>query len=146
LARQFAFHHYNLGRANQWNHAVAGLRADGNLVTTKFDSLLVADVRGFGAGPETMVQWKLDDHILSGGGTVQPGPEGEPQTRSVLFSRGGTHVVATSLASDDRLEIDDMRLRVIEVASELKTLIVEGDRGVGLLDGSAAFLDLALAP
>jgi hypothetical protein len=35
---------------------------------------------------------------------------------------------------------------VIDVASELKVLIVEGERGAGALSGSGAFLQLALAP
>src|SRR5256714_2700610 len=36
--------------------------------------------------------------------------------------------------------------RVIDVASELKVLVVEGERGAGALSGSGAFLQLALAP
>lgn len=146
LSRQFKFRHYNLGRPNQWNHAVVGLSTEGNLVTTRFDALFLADARAYGTAPETLVQWKLDDQVLSGGATVRLSTDNPPQTRSAQFTRGGPHVVSASLLSDDRLRIDNSQLRVVDVASELKTLIVEGDRGVGLLDGSAAFLDLALAP
>jgi hypothetical protein len=34
----------------------------------------------------------------------------------------------------------------MDVAAELKVLIVEGERGAGALSGSGAFLQLALAP
>src|SRR6185369_8633503 len=47
---------------------------------------------------------------------------------------------------DDRLKVDNTRQRVLDVTSELKLLIVEGERGMSRLGGSGAFLDLALAP
>jgi hypothetical protein len=44
------------------------------------------------------------------------------------------------------LKIDDSRWHVVNVVSQLKVLIVEGERGVGGLGSSGAFLDTALNP
>src|SRR5205085_2523894 len=62
------------------------------------------------------------------------------------FRAGGPRLVTAQLNSEDRLKVDNTRWRVVDVASELKTLIVEGERAVGRLGGSGAFLELALAP
>jgi hypothetical protein len=42
--------------------------------------------------------------------------------------------------------MDNTRWRVVDVASALRVLIVEGERGVDVLEGSGAFLQLALSP
>jgi hypothetical protein len=104
-------------------------------------------VKGFGSALPAQIQWKLDDQILPGGGPVKLDLDTPPQIQSnASLKAGGAHVLSMSLVADDRLKGDNSRYRVIDVAAELKVLIVEGDRGVGLLSGSAAYLDLALAP
>jgi hypothetical protein len=42
--------------------------------------------------------------------------------------------------------VDNTRWRVVDVAAALKVLIVEGQRGVDALEGSGAFLQIALSP
>ncbi len=139
--------HFNLGRAGQWNQAALGLRPAGNLVTSKFNSDFLAQVRGFGSGGDPVVQWKLDDAVLPGGGHLKM--TGEVQTLAqagLAFREGGAHVVSLNLAGDDRLKIDNQRWRVVNVVNGLKVLMLEGERGVGRLTGSGALLSLALAP
>src|SRR5205823_7868549 len=96
---------------------------------------------------EALLQWRLDEAILPGGGQVRF--TGEPQVFpqvGTIFRAGGPHVVTAQLVGDDRLKIDNTRYRVVDVASELKVLIVEGERAMNKLGGSGAFLELALAP
>ncbi|MEO6434879.1 MAG: BatA domain-containing protein [Tepidisphaeraceae bacterium] len=150
LARTYRVTHFNLGRQTQWNQAMLEVKPSANLVTNRLSNDLLARAAGFGSSPtgEARVQWKLDDALLpGGGGQVKLG--GEPLTltqTSAVFRTGGPHVVAVSLIGEDRLKDDNNRLRVVDVASELKVLIVEGERGMGRLGGSGAFLELALAP
>jgi hypothetical protein len=62
---------------------------------------------------------------------------------------GGPHLLAVSVNADQRgdpLKLDDRRYRVVDVASELKVLIVEGVRAQKFMESSGAFLQLALAP
>jgi hypothetical protein len=147
LGRAFRIAHYNLGRQNQWNQATLAVKPAGNLVTNRLNNDLLATVQSFGTGPEALLQWKVDDAVLPGGGNVRF--TGEPQTftqSSAVFKNGGAHVVSTTLVADDRLKGDNTRNRVLDVASELKVLIVEGERGMSRLGGSGAFIELALAP
>ena len=138
---------HDLGKSGQWNYAVLEVKPDGKLVTTKFHTDFLADVKGYGAGPDAMVQWKWDDQLLGDGGRLRPGVGTEIQRQTkAQVTEGGAHVLSVSLVDDEKLKVDNTRLRVIEVASELKVLIVEGERGAGQLSGSGAFLDLALAP
>lgn len=146
LAKVFRVEYHDLGRANQANAATLAVRPAANLVTTRFNSDFTATVRGFGPVGDATLQWKLDDRTL-GGGSVRLSADAPPQTLSnVALGTGGPHVLTASLATNDRLRVDDARYRVVDVASELRVLVVEGDRGVGQLAGSAAFLALALAP
>jgi hypothetical protein len=147
LAQQYRITYFNLGRRDQANAAVAGLRPTSHLVTTKFNQELVADVRGFGPAASTAtLQWRLDGSPI-GTSSVTPDPKGVTVSLgNVAFKTGGPHAVTATLAADDRLQLDNTRQRVVEVASELKVLIVEGDRGAGPVSGSAAFLSVALAP
>lgn len=138
---------FNLGRRDQWNQSALALRPNTNLVTSKFNNDFLATAQRFGSGPDPSAQWKLDDAVLPGGGVVKM--TGEPQTlaaSSLAFREGGAHVVSLNLVGDDRLKLDNARWRVVNVASALKVLIVEGERGVGRMAGSGAFLSLALAP
>lgn len=147
LAQVFRISHYNLGRPDQTNGAVVALRPSSNLVTNRFGSDMVASVSGFGSLPETLVQWRLDDQPLPGTTSVRPTPDATPVVQgNAIFRTGGPHVVSATVASGDRLRLDDTRWRVVDVQSDLKVLIVEGERGTGLLSGSGAFLSLALAP
>ena len=142
----------DLSRPGQWNYAVLGVRPDGALVTTAFHSDFLADVRGFGQGGDAFVQWKWDEKLLPESGKVRPDPATPPQVNTkVKTDQGGPHVASVTLVNDsagnaDRLKADNTHYRVVEVAAELRVLIVEGERGTGALSGSGAFLDLALAP
>ena len=69
-----------------------------------------------------------------------------PRTITVNNLTPGIHVFTASLVSDNRLPIDDVRYRVINVVGQIKVLIVEGERGVGGQGSSGAFLDAALNP
>ncbi len=147
LAAIYRIAHFNLAKPGQWNHAVLSVKPAGNLVRSQFDNDFQALVRGFGGGSEALLQWKLDDQTLPGGGQIRPELNTQPQTQSqAQIKQGGLHVISATLLSDNRLKLDDTRWRVVDVASELKVLIVEGERGIGPLAGSGAFLQLALAP
>jgi hypothetical protein len=139
----------DLSRQGQWNYAVLDIRPDGSLVTTNFHTDFLADVKGFGAGGETLVQWQWDMTPLEGGTNIRPdtGTQLQRQTKvDTNKAGGGPHVMSVTLVGDEKLKIDNSRQRVFEVAAELKVLIIEGERGTSLLSGSGAFLDLALAP
>jgi hypothetical protein len=139
--------YFNLGKPGQWNQAVLDIHPASRLVTSKFNNDFLSTVKGFGAGPDSILQWKLDGQTLPGGGSLRLDLNTAPQLQSnATLKTGGPHVISAHLIGDDRLRIDNDRYRVVDVVSELKVLIVEGDRGVGLMSGSAAFLDLALAP
>jgi Mg-chelatase subunit ChlD len=147
LDRIFDLVHFNLGRPGQWNHAVLEVKPARELVRAGFPNDLQAVIRGFGNGPDASIQWRLDDQPLPGGGTIRPALDTPTQTQSrAQIKDGGQHVVSVALGSDNRLKVDDTRTRVIDVASELKVLIVEGERGIGPMAGSGAFLNIALAP
>ncbi|HEX3358834.1 MAG TPA: BatA domain-containing protein, partial [Tepidisphaeraceae bacterium] len=147
LARSYKIIHYDVGQPNEWNQAVVDLRSVSHLVRSNFDNDFLADTRGFGNGTDPVLQWKLDQQVLPGAGTVHLTPEQQPAVQSLSqIKQGGLHVISASLATDDRLKSDDVRRRVIDVAAELKVLIVEGERGGGAMSGSGAFLQLALAP
>jgi hypothetical protein len=147
LAKVFKIVHHNLGKVGQWNQVVADVQPVGNLVTQKLPYDFKATVAGYGPGPDVLIQWKLDDKVLSGGQTLKLTEKNDPITYPGLqFKEGGLHVLSASLLSDNRLKIDDTRYHVVDVASELKVLIVEGDRGMGGMSGSASSLALALAP
>jgi hypothetical protein len=147
LAGVYRLTHFNLAKPGQWNDAVLSVKPSENLVRSQFDNDFAATIRGFGNSNPATLQWTLDDQILPGGGAVQPQLNTPPQTQSqAQIKSGGLHVIAATLNGDDRLKIDDTRWRVVDVASELKVLIVEGEHGVGPLSGSGSFLQLALAP
>jgi Mg-chelatase subunit ChlD len=137
---------YNLGLSTQWNQSVVGLSATDALVRVGFGSDLQARVAGFGGG-ETQLEWLLDGKPLPGAATIRPDAKPAPVTQSqAAFDRPGPVVAQASIASNDRLKLDDVRRQVIDVVGDMKVLIVEGKRGIGALEGSGAFLQLALAP
>jgi hypothetical protein len=148
LAQTFRITHFNLGRRDQWNQAVLAIRPSGNLVTNRLNSDLIARVQSFGAGADPLLQWRLDDTTLPGGGQVHfPSGEGRDIVQAgASYKSGGAHVVTATLTGDDRLKLDNTRHRVLDVVSDLKLLIVEGERGQNRMNSSGAYLELALAP
>lgn len=140
--------HFNLGKPGQWNQAIVGLKPADSLITSRFAANFVTDVRGYGPAPtDPKLLLKLDGMALAPGiVNVHPTAAASPQTITANNLTGGIHVVTASLVSDDRLPVDDVRYRVINVVSQLKVLIVEGERGVGGQGSSGAFLDAALNP
>ncbi len=108
----------------------------------------MADVRGFGPGAgEAKLTWTLDGQPMpAAASTLTPAAAPAPVTFTLASLAGGIHVISASVAGGDPLRIDDSRSRVVNVVSQLKVLIVEGERGVGGLGSSGAFLDTALNP
>jgi hypothetical protein len=139
---------FALGKPGQWNQAVLDVAPAVNLVTTKFSADFVAQVKGFGAGPDPTLQWKMNDAPVGQSKPVKLDLDTQPQSLSgQAITEGGPRVFSVSLAGgDDHLKVDNTRWRVVDVASEMKVLIVEGDRGIGALAGSGSFLELALSP
>jgi hypothetical protein len=147
LARQFHVTLYNLGMGqSQWNAAVTGISPAANLVTDKFPSDFQATIRTFGLPRDGSVQWKLDDQVLGTTDSVHLDGTTKLTQSHAIFNSGGPHVLSLRLIDDDRLQLDNEFDRVVQVTSELKTLIVETKLGANPLDGSGAFLRLALAP
>jgi hypothetical protein len=150
LAKDYRLTLFNLSRSPQWNQTVSDLRPGANLVTVNnvFGGDFLATVRGYGNSPgPAMLQWRIDGNVLSGATPVTPGLQTSPVTQSSLqFRSAGPHVVSATILGGDRLSIDDTRRRVVNVIGGLKVLIVEGQRGVGPLGGSGAFLQLPPHP
>lgn len=147
LARIFRVRHHNLSRPDQWNAAVLDVAPAARLIRSGFDTNLLATARAYGRSVDASVLWSFDNRPLPGGAAVNLAGDTPPITQSqARFAAGGAHAVTVALSPGDRLKADDTRHRVVEVASAMRVLIVEGERGVGPLAGSAAFLELALAP
>jgi hypothetical protein len=140
--------HYNLGKPDEWNQSVVGLDPGQTMTTSWFPADFVADVRGYGPCPtDPKLTWKIDDNIIPPGATpVKAAEQASPITITAAAMPGGLHVVTASLDTNDRLPLDDTRWRIVDSVSQLKVLIVEGERGVGGLGSSGAFLDTALNP
>ncbi|QOV89943.1 BatA domain-containing protein [Humisphaera borealis] len=155
VAARYSVTHFNMteGKA-QWNAAVLDVRPATNLVTTRFDSDLLGTARGYGTGGsgESSLQWLLDGQPLGKVKTLRLEPGTPPDAAKVLPTQvkvGGPHLFTVQLNTEqpaDSLKIDDKRYRVVDVASELKVLIVEGVRAQKFMESSGAFLQLALAP
>ncbi len=147
LAKIFTITNFNLASGTQSNDAVIDLSSAGNLVTTKFPAEFRAIVRGYGNPTDAPLQWKIDDQLQPGGGTVKLDTQTLPQTlANVPIKVGGPHIISASLAGGDKLKVDDSRWLVSMVASELKVLVVEGERAMGGSGGSGSYLQLALSP
>jgi Mg-chelatase subunit ChlD len=151
LSKEFRIAHFNLGKPGQWNQAALAVKPQGNLVTNKFSTYITATLQlfgGAGGAGDPMVQWKLDDALLPGGHTIRlaSGTAQNDTQSAAVFRTGGAHVISAGLIGDDRLKVDDARWRVLDVTSQMKVLIVEGERGMNRLAGSGSLLSLALAP
>ena len=155
IAGLYQVYHSNMSTGPQWNQAVLDVHPAANLITTNslFSSDFVASVKGFGPGHEGTLQWKLDGRLLGGGGKLQLDTETPPQTQTqtnlqiALKSAGtgsGTHAITASIIGDDGLQVDNTRTRIINVVSQLKALIVEGQHGAGQEGGSGLNLQVAL--
>ncbi len=140
--------HYNLGKPSEWNQAIVTLKPTASLITNWFPVDFVADVRSYGpSATDPRLTWKVDDDVLPPAArSVRATQDAMPITITPNALTGGIHVISASLASDNRLAVDDRRYRVVDVVSQLKVLIVEGERGIGGMGSSGAFLDTALNP
>lgn len=149
VARVFRVSHHNLSAGEpQTNASIAMVRPQDNLVTSKFPADFAAIARGYGAVPDSMINWDLGDHPLGKpNGPIKLTPDTPEILRGgVKFAAGGPQVLAVSVGGTDRLQIDNTRWRVVDVASELNVLIVEGRQGVRAGEGSGLFLREALSP
>lgn len=153
VAKRFRVTHFNMTEGKQqWNDAVLDVSPKANLVTTKFDSDLTATVRGFGASADASVIWTLDGQPLGDRKVIKPEPSTGPQLLTLKpqnLKFGGAHLVTVTVNGDqpaDALKIDDRRYRVIDAASEVKILIVEGVRRHKSIESAGSFLQSALAP
>jgi hypothetical protein len=154
LAKAYHVTHFNMTEGRQqWNQAIVDLKPVDGLVNTKFETRLATLARGYGAGPEQSLHWTLDGAPLGNAQTIKPDSSSEPvlvALKPTDLKSGGPHVVVATLGDErgggDGLKIDNRFYRAIDVASELKVLIVEGTRGSNALDGSGTFLQLALSP
>jgi hypothetical protein len=140
--------HFNLGKPGEWNQAVVSLNSADSLVTSRFPANLVIDVRGYGPCPtDPKLVLSLDGIALPpSAAPVTATPAASPRTVTVNGLTPGVHVFTASLLSDNRLPVDDVCYRVVNVVGQIKVLIVEGERGVGGQGSSGAFLDAALNP
>ncbi len=145
---------HDLGQPDEFNAAVLSVEPADGLVRVGFPNPLVAVARGFGKAPrDGAVRWSVDGQPQpaaggTAGGTAELSPQTAPLVRSdIRFTTGGPHVITVAL-DPDRLPTDDVRHRVVNVAADLKVLIVEVRHGTDPLNGgnSGAFLDLVLAP
>ena len=151
IARQigslYHVNHFDLSVAGAWNSCAQSVRSSTPLTRLGFPADFLATVHGYGLPHSTRLQWSVDDKKLPAGQSLEPQPDTAPVVRSdVPLEVGGPHVISMSVEKGDRMPVDDIAWRIVDVASELKVLIVEGDRGAGPLDGSGAFLQLALSP
>ena len=151
LARMFKVTHYNLSEGrNQTNDAVLDVSPVGGLVRVKFDSDFRADVRAYGPGVDSTVQWTVDDQPLGTPIPVHLGPDvGEILTkdRRPVFPTGGPHVITVSVSgAGDHLPADNTRIHVEDIAADLRVLLVEGKRGAGVAESSGSTLAAALTP
>lgn len=147
LAAAYKIRHFNFAAANAANAAVLDVSPTTNLVRTRFANDFSATAKAFGASIDSSLLWTLGGESLPGGASVTLDANTPQQTQSNAQVRtGGPTVLTARLSADDRLPIDNVRQRTLDVAAEMKVLIVEGRRGQGELDGSGAFLELALSP
>ena len=153
LGRDLASHFHvvlnDLSSAGQWNPAVLDVRPISNVLTTRpgFASDFETTAASFGRPIDASLQWSVDGNLVPGGPAVHLDERQSPQVQSqIVFKTGGPHVVAVNLPGEDPLRADDARSRVVNVLTDLKTLIVEGQHAAGPLGGPAAFLQLALDP
>jgi Mg-chelatase subunit ChlD len=138
LARLFHISHSNLSTGPQWNQAVLDLHPSASLITTnsQFGADFIATVKGFGSTHDATLQWTMDGKLLAGGGKLSPDINTPPQVEAQsnlqqAIKSGGAHAITATLLNEDGLQVDNARTKIINVVSQLKTLIVEGQHGAG---------------
>jgi hypothetical protein len=164
LAKRYKITHFNMAENRaQWNHIVADLRPGEALLTTKFEGSLLPTVRGYGTGPDPSFQLFMGGGDASGAEwrvgparSVHPepssGPLSPPETlRPDQLKVGGPTLFTAALNPDvkavgDPLPVDDKRYRVVDVAADVKVLIVQGQVSDKFGKSSGSFLKSALAP
>ncbi|HLL90603.1 MAG TPA: BatA domain-containing protein [Tepidisphaeraceae bacterium] len=147
VTNTFRIAHFGLGAADQSNAAVAELRPSARLVTTTFGTDFLAAVARYGPPVEATTTWRVDDAGVPGGAAVRLDRTDAAATlANAPLPGGGPHVVSLSVNANDRLRPDDARWRAVNVVSELKVLIVEGERSPQPMRSSGAFLQVALSP
>jgi hypothetical protein len=143
--------HYNLGVPNEFNPLVTDLTAAQRLTTMvgDFAQSFVAKLKAYGDGPNSQLLWKIDSVAVpdTGGGSLKLDLTDHYETLGrATFRGGGPHVVSATLVSDDKLQCDDTRYHVVNVAMDLKMLLVEGESQVGQGGGSGMYIKAALDP
>jgi len=148
--------HFNVGLANEFNPAVMDLVPAQRLATLvgEFAPSFVARLRAYGQGGDSQITWRIDDakQESASPSAIKLDLSDHSETLGrAIFPGGGPHVVSATLISEDKLTCDDTRWRVVNIATDLKMLIVEGERQAGnaggmSAGGSGAFLKAALDP
>lgn len=153
VADRFRVTHFNMTEGKQqWNRAALEVRPEESLLTTKFESTLLTTVRGYGAGSDPSLQLFVDDRKLGSERTVKAEPSSAAVPQKLTPDQvkvGGPHLFTAAINADragDPLPIDDRRYRVVDVAAEVKVLVVEGQVSDQFGKSSGAFLRSALAP
>jgi uncharacterized membrane protein YgcG len=139
LAGLFHISCFDLSQGPQWNQAVLDVHPSAGLITTnsQFGADCLASVKGFGDSHDGTLQWSMDGKLLAGGGKIHMDINTpwqiEPQTNlQQAIKSAGAHTITATIINDDPMQADNARTRVINVVSQLKTLIVEGRHGSGL--------------
>ena len=139
------------GAANTNNLAVTRLEPETRLVGVNRPVRISVEVTNFSDVPArgAALQIMRDGQIIRRLDLGLIGP-GEIASASVpaVFAAPGTHAVTARVipGGSDPLEDDDERHRSIEVRRAVPVLLVDERWGPGLLDGSAGYLAVALAP
>jgi hypothetical protein len=138
----------------QWNGAIFDIEPTSHLVSAKLPVGFRADVRSFFSkgdqperGHDAKVTWTLDDQPRGDRPMKLDGaPNPVPQTLSdITFDHGGFHVLTARIDDPgDHLSVDNARHRVIDVASDLKILLVEGTSGGDEFGGVAHYFETAI--
>lgn len=147
LSRLYKIYHYNLSLPDQFNAAVIDLEPAGHLVRTRFTNDFRVVARAYGSTIQSSITWEIGNQLLANQPNVLLDSQSPGLTQSTSqLQFGGSAVISSRINTEDRLNIDNQRTYAFEIANEMKVLLVEGRRGIRPLEGSAAFLDLALAP
>jgi hypothetical protein len=95
----------------------------------------ISEIRGFGVSREGTIQWKLNDLDVAGTSkSLRLDATTPKQSEMIRPNMGGSQVITVSVVGEDRLRIDNVRHRIVDVVSDVKVLLVEGERGPTALD------------
>ncbi len=132
------------------NLAVTDVRLSREIVGIDRPVTITATVANTGneAVTPTALVLKIDDgrdYRDASLGQLRPGEE-QVVTFTHQFGDAGAHSLSVNLEVEDDIASDNTGWSALNVASELKVLIVEGRPSARALDRSAAFAAVALAP